>query len=43
MFMVKGVTAKTSPIEISTSKLAINSSIVNFFIYNVKANILGET
>ena len=39
---LKGVTAKTSPIEISPSKIAINSTLVDFFISNVEANILGQ-
>ena len=39
---VKGVTAKTSPNEISPSKMAINSTLLDFSISNVEANILGE-
>lgn len=39
---IKGVTAKTSLIEISPSNLAINSIAVNILIHNVKANIKEE-
>ena len=39
---IKGVTAKTSLIEISPSNLAINSIAVNILILNVKANIKEE-
>ena len=39
---IKGVTAKTSPIEIFSSKMAICSILVNFCASNVKANISGE-
>jgi hypothetical protein len=39
---LKGVKAKTSPIEISASQMAIHKILVNFCVSNVKANIPGE-
>ena len=41
--LIKGGQAKTSPIEIFDSKMAICSILVNFCVSNVKANISGET
>ena len=41
-FVIKGVQAKTSPVEISASKMAIYSILVNFCVSNVNANIPGE-
>jgi hypothetical protein len=42
LLQVKGVQAKTSPIVISASKMAIYSILVNFCVSNVKANTIGE-